>query len=56
MWPVSSEPAAKAKEEKYCGKCKQQQGGPREITRYRKLNEDKEVTQKRAEGEQETHP
>ena len=56
MRAVSGEPAAKTEEEKHCCKYKQQQVGPREITCYGPLDEDKEVTQKRAESEQEAHP
>src|SRR5437868_14433136 len=56
MCSVSSKPATEANNEKHCCKHKQQQVGPREITRYRVLDESKEVTQKCAEGEQEAHP
>src|SRR4030095_9681708 len=40
----------------HCCNQEKQQVGPREITRHRKPNENKEVTESRSKGEQEAHP
>jgi hypothetical protein len=55
MWSIGGKPASHAHEEKHQGDDKDQQVGPREVTRDGEPHENKEVSKKCRDGEHEAN-